>query len=142
MKKVLITGTFDRLHPGHIHYLKQAKKLGDYLIVIIARDKTVKKVKESWPINNEQKRARLIRQTKIPNRVILGKIRDKYAIIEKNKPDIIALGYDQNIFTKKLNKELIKRGLKTKIKRLKAYNCRAYSGTECAAANPAAFSSP
>lgn len=129
MKKILITGTFDQLHPGHINFLNQARKLGDYLIVIIARDKTVIKVKGKYPTHNEMKRAKAVRQTKIPNRVILGKIRDKYTIIEKNKPDIIALGYDQNIFTKKLKKELIKRGLKTKIIRLKSYKPHIYKSS-------------
>ncbi len=129
MKKVLITGTFDRLHPGHLNYLNQAKKLGDYIIVIIARDKTVLKVKGRLPKNNEKKRAKVIRQTKIPNRVYLGKIRDKYALIQKSRPDVIALGYDQNIFTKNLKKELNKRGLRPKIIRLKPYKPHLYKSS-------------
>jgi len=129
MKKVLITGTFDQLHPGHIYFLNQSKQLGDYLIVIIARDKTVKKIKGRLPINNENKRATAIRKTGIPNRVVLGKIRDKYTIIQQNKPDIIALGYDQMTFTKNLKSELAKRNLKPVIKRLKAYQPHKYKSS-------------
>jgi len=40
MKKVMAAGTFDLLHPGHIDFLKQAKKEGDYLIIVIATDET------------------------------------------------------------------------------------------------------
>jgi len=129
MKKVLITGTFDRLHPGHINFLHQAEKLGDYLIVIIARDKTVLKIKGKIPINNELFRAKQIRKTKIANRVILGKIKDKYAIIKKTNPDIIALGYDQKTFTQNLRKELNKIGLKPTIKRLKPYKPHIYKSS-------------
>ena len=121
MKKVLITGTFDRLHPGHISFLNQAKQLGDYLTVIIARDKTVRMIKGKLPNNNEVKRAKAIKKTKIANRVILGKVNDKYSIIEQEKPNIIALGYDQKAFTQNLINELDKRNVKSKIIRLKSY---------------------
>ena len=99
------------------------------MIVIIARDKTVNKIKGKKPINNEIKRAIFVENTKIPNRVILGKIRDKYAIIKQNKPDIIALGYDQNIFTQNLKKELAKQSLKPKIIRLKPYKPHIYKSS-------------
>ena len=45
MKTVMAFGTFDLMHPGHEYFLRQAKKRGDYLIAVIARDSTVKKLK-------------------------------------------------------------------------------------------------
>jgi len=129
MKKVLVTGTFDRLHPGHINFLNQARKLGDYLVVIVARDKTVVKIKGKSPRFDEKKRAESIRQAKIANRVLLGKIRDKYKIIEEVKPDIMALGYDQKAFTQNLKKELSKRGLSVAIRRLKPHRPHIYKSS-------------
>ncbi|XOU94139.1 MAG: adenylyltransferase/cytidyltransferase family protein [Candidatus Kerfeldbacteria bacterium] len=129
MKKVLITGTFDHIHPGHIDFLKQAKKLGDFLIVVIARDKTVTKIKDKTPLKNEYQRQDEIKKLKIADRVILGKIGDKFEVIELQKPDIICLGYDQKSFTKGLRVELKKRGLKPKIVRLKSFKPNLYKSS-------------
>ena len=49
IKKVMIFGTFDKFHPGHINFLKQSEQYGDYLIVVVARDITVKKLKGKMP---------------------------------------------------------------------------------------------
>ncbi len=129
MKKVLITGTFDHIHPGHINFLKQAKKLGDFLIVVIARDKTVSEVKDQTPLKNEYQRQDEIKELKIADRVILGKIGDKFEVIERQQPDIICLGYDQKSFTKNLKTELKKRGLTPKIVRLKSFKPHLYKSS-------------
>ncbi|MHA1679090.1 MAG: adenylyltransferase/cytidyltransferase family protein, partial [Promethearchaeota archaeon] len=55
-KKVLCFGTFDILHPGHVSFLKQARKYGNYLVVVVARDENVKKIKGKYPLDNELKR--------------------------------------------------------------------------------------
>ena len=96
MKKIMVFGTFDILHPGHLNFFKQAKKLGDYLIVIIGRDETVQKIKGRFPQNNEKKRLDKIKQQKIVDKTLLGNLDDPYKIIKQEKPDIVALGYDQN----------------------------------------------
>ncbi len=95
MMKIMTFGTFDIFHPGHKNYLKQARKLGEYLIVVVARDKTVKKVKGHWPINNEEKRLKIIKKSKLADESILGELDNKYAVIKKYAPDTVALGYDQ-----------------------------------------------
>lgn len=98
-------GTFDILHPGHKFFLKKAKKLGDFLVVIIARDRTVKKVKNHAPFNTEDKRIRNLEKLGLADKISLGRIgNDKYAIIRSEKPDIIALGYDQKFFIDGLKK--------------------------------------
>jgi len=103
MTKVMVFGTFDIIHPGHLYLLTETKKLGDSLVVVIARDQTVAEVKGITPQNNENARLKNITDLQIANKVILGNISDKYQIIREEKPDIIALGYDQRAFVDKLN---------------------------------------
>ena len=126
----MIFGTFDIFHKGHENFLKQAKKYGDYLIVIIARDKTVLKIKGKLPRNNEQKRLKVIGESKLTDKVVLGSLADKYKVIEKFKPNVICLGYDQVAFTERLKEKLKEYNLlNTKIVRLKAYEPEKYKSS-------------
>lgn len=98
MKRVVCAGTFDHLHPGHVDYLTQAKALGDELIVIVARDETVKRIKDFLPTDNEDKRKANVENTGIPELVVLGNLEnDLFHILNELKPDVIALGYDQRV---------------------------------------------
>ena len=94
MVKVMATGAFDLLHMGHIYYLREAKKLGDTLVVVVATDSTVQKLKHD-PITPQESRVNLIRELKMVDEVYLGHDDDMYAIVQEIKPDIIALGFDQ-----------------------------------------------
>lgn len=98
----MVFGTFDILHPGHIFLFTEAKKLGDTLTVIVARDTTVQSVKNIKAQNNENARLENIKNLNIVDKVILGNADDKYQVIREENPDIIALGYDQVAFTEKL----------------------------------------
>ena len=118
MQKILIFGTFDGLHPGHIDFIKQAKRLGDYLVAVVARDVTVNQVKGHFPKRSELLRLKGVQQTKLVNEAVLGNIGNPYEIIKKIKPDIIALGYDQKAFTENLAQELKKAGIPAKTIRL------------------------
>ncbi len=120
MVKIMATGTFDILHMGHIYYLKEAKKLGDTLIVIVACDSTVRKMKHE-PVTSEKMRLQLIKELKIVDEAYLGKKDDIYKIVEEIKPDIIALGYDQIHDEKVIRQNLEKRNIKAKIIRLSKY---------------------
>lgn len=120
MKIVMAFGTFDLLHPGHINFLRQAKKHGS-LFVIIARDRTVKRLKGKLPRHNEKQRLKAVKASGMADKVVLGSLTNKYAAIKKYRPNIIALGYDQKYFTDQLRVELKKLKLKTKIIRLKAF---------------------
>jgi len=122
-------GTFDILHAGHEHFLKKAKSFGDQLIVVVARDRTVKKIKGENPLNNEKKRAKAIREKGLADKVILGHFDDKYKNIRKHRPDTIVLGYDQMVFTQKLNKLLIDNNLNTTIERLEAFYPQVYKSS-------------
>ena len=105
-KVVLASGVFDLLHLGHIKYLEAAKKKGGKyakLIVIVARDQTVEKIKGRKPIIPEKQRCALINSLKVVDTAILGYEKlDIDEIIAKIKPDVIALGYDQKIIEKSI----------------------------------------
>jgi len=129
MVKVMATGTFDLLHMGHIYFLKEAKKLGDELVVIVACDSTVRKMKHE-PITPEKMRLNLIKELKIVDNAFLGEKDDIYKIVEKIKPDVIALGYDQIHDEKIIRQNLKKINVNAKIVRLTKYkNIEDLNGT-------------
>jgi FAD synthetase len=121
MKKVMCFGTFDILHKGHEYYLKEAKKLGDCLVVIVALDETVATVKKHPSKNNQETRIKNLQQLGIADKVILGHSGDKLKVVEEEKPDIICFGYDQKAFTGHAKEELRKRGFNVEVVRLNAY---------------------
>lgn len=104
-KRVLVFGTFDGLHPGHVFFLRQAKTKGSELVVAVARDEHVRELKQKSPLNHEQKRLKKIQEQ--PS-VHLAQLSDKelgsFTILDELKPDIIVLGHDQ----KELQEALIK----------------------------------
>ncbi len=101
-------GTFDYLHPGHIYYLSEARKYGDYLITVVARDKTTGTLKWKPTRENEQLRLQKLINAHIADEVLLGSETDYYAVLREKKPDILCFGYDQRSF----NSELLTRYLK------------------------------
>ena len=123
-------GAFDIFHKGHKNFLKQARVFGDCLIVVVARDKTVLKTKGKQPQNNERKRMAAIKKSGLADKVILGRIKNKYALIKKYRPDIICLGYDQKYFIEDLKTKIKEFSLKTKIKRLKSYKPHIYKSSK------------
>ena len=116
----MATGTFDLLHPGHIYYLKEAKKLGDKLIVVVATDSTVRRLKHE-PVNPEEIRLALIKELKVVGEAYLGHEDDMYEIVEEIRPDIIALGFDQIHDENKIKSEMEKRKISTKVVRLEEF---------------------
>jgi FAD synthetase len=114
MVKVMATGTFDLLHPGHIYYLKEARKLGDTLAVVVATDTTVRRLKHE-PINPEEIRLRLIKELKVVDEAYLGHEDDMYEIVKEINPDVIALGFDQIHDENKIKSELKKRKINAKV---------------------------
>jgi len=98
-KVVLASGVFDLLHLGHVRFLEKAKQAGGEnatLVVIIARDSTVEKIKGKKPIMSEEQRCILVESLKVVDKAILGfEGFDIGEVIDEIKPDIIALGYDQ-----------------------------------------------
>ncbi|MBU1974896.1 MAG: FAD synthase [Nanoarchaeota archaeon] len=130
MKKVLAFGTFDIFHPGHEFYLQQAKNVGDELLVIIARDTTVRMLKGTDPYNDQMTRLKKIHALPYVDQAYLGSEADKYALIEQLKPDIICLGYDQTHFIDDLEKELEDRGLNPEIIRIDSHKPHVFKSSK------------
>src|SRR5258708_11063957 len=102
--KILVFGTFDILHPGHLNFFKQARKLStrSYLIVSLARDVNVKKIKGNRPVYNEKQRLKRIQKLEVVNKAVLGGINNYLPHILKESPHVIALGYHQKAYAKNL----------------------------------------
>ncbi len=130
MKTVLMFGTFDILHPGHLRIFKQAKSLGDRLVVVIALDSTVKALKKRDTVHTQEERKAQVQQISFVDVAVLGNKDDKYKILDEVRPAIIALGYDQEAFVDMLTLELKKRHLKAKIVRLKSYRPEIYKSSK------------
>ncbi|MDD4287042.1 MAG: adenylyltransferase/cytidyltransferase family protein [Candidatus Peribacteraceae bacterium] len=92
--RVLLFGTFDRLHPGHKFIFAEAQKRGE-LTVIIARDVTVQRHKGKLPVQSEKERRAAVHHAVPSARVLLGDYDDYLRPVRENAPDLILLGYDQ-----------------------------------------------
>ncbi|MEI7621813.1 MAG: adenylyltransferase/cytidyltransferase family protein [Candidatus Moraniibacteriota bacterium] len=122
MKKVLVFGTFDIFHRGHRDFLKQAKRHGEFLRVVVARDVTVARVKGHLPRYSEQERAAIVKASRLADEVVLGSLNDRYGVVRDFAPEVICLGYDQKQSLAELRRKLAETGLeRTKIVRLVAY---------------------
>ena len=100
-KRVVATGVFDLLHPGHIHFLRAARELGDELVVIIANDATVRRMKRE-PVVPATIRAEMVAALKPVDQAVVGRDGNMLDIVvEEIKPHIIVLGYDQELFEPK-----------------------------------------
>lgn len=132
MRKVIVFGTFDKIHKGHFSFLRQAKRLGDQLIAVVARDKYVKEAKGVLPINNEKLRVKNLRNLNLATKVILGSSTyNFYQTLRTYKPDIIALGYDQKPRIWTLRKNLKKHRIQnTAVVRLKPYKANVYKSSK------------
>ena len=96
MKKVMVGGVFSTLHPGHEFFLRKAKEFGDFLIVVIASDKTLI-MKKGIADKTAEQRKKAIEDLGIADRVVIGDNEDWFRTVEKEKPDVIVLGYDQEL---------------------------------------------
>ena len=116
---VLASGNFDLLHLGHVKYLEEAKKAGGEntkLIVIVARDSTIKKMKGRQPVMPEDQRRSLVESLKVVDEAILGyEELDIGKVLEKIKPDIIAVGHDQQNIERTVQKALAEKKFNIKV---------------------------
>jgi FAD synthetase len=118
-KIVLASGVFDLLHLGHVKYLEEAKRAGGRnaeLIVIVARDSTVEKRKDKKPIVSENQRRALVESLKVVDEALLGYEKfDIEKVVERIKPDVIAVGHDQDSMEQTVKNYVKEKGLKIKV---------------------------
>jgi FAD synthetase len=126
----MVFGVFDLLHPGHIDFLKQAKRLGEELVVSVARDENVKRVKGFLPEQKEQERLDSVWTLDLADRVVLGSEDDPVGHIANESPDVIALGYDQDEYVNDLERQMADRGLEVEIVRLKPFQADKYKSSK------------
>jgi FAD synthetase len=121
-KVVLASGIFDLLHLGHVKFLEDAKQAGGEnakLVVIVARDSTVEKTKGRKPIMPEDQRLVLVKSLRVVDEALLGyEHLDIGEFIEKVKPDVIALGYDQDAMEKRVSQYVKEHNLDVQIVRV------------------------
>lgn len=93
--RVLVFGTFDLLHPGHVAMLRAAKRYGDELVVVVARDSDVNS-RKGTPLFNERERLVMVRSIRYVNRAMLGDVSGRVTKIRRLAPDVICIGPDQD----------------------------------------------
>ncbi|MBI3859988.1 MAG: FAD synthase [Thaumarchaeota archaeon] len=118
IKVVFIGGGFEVIHPGHLHTIEGAKALGDVLVVVAARDSTIRKRKGREPISGERQRVKLLSALRPVDAVLLGVEGNIYRTLAKVAPDIVALGYDQHHQEAEILREGHRLGMKFKVVRL------------------------
>ena len=119
---VLASGVFDLLHYGHIRHLEEAKRQGgpdSRLVVVVARDETVSSLKGKKPIIHEDQRRALVEALKVVDEALLGyEEMNLEAVIDKIKPDIIAVGYDEDEMERRTRRIAEEKGLKLRVVRI------------------------
>ncbi len=128
IKVVLAGGVFDILHPGHVFFLSKAGELGDILVVVVARDSTVKNRKRI-PIVPSKQRVELVKALKPVDLALIGRSNNIFDILEEIRPDIVALGPNQYHVEKEIEMEGDRRGMKLKAVRIKEFKACELSST-------------
>jgi len=116
---VVAQGTFDILHPGHLHYLRDAKAMGDRLVVIVARSANV--THKEPPVVPGPQRREMVAGLDPVDEARLGHPEDIFVPIEELDPTVIALGFDQHHDADGIRTALSERGLDCEVRRASAY---------------------
>jgi len=118
-RRIVATGTFDILHPGHVYYLEESKKLGDELFVIVARDANVKH--KPHPIIPEEQRLKMVAALRPVDHAMLGDRTDMFRPIREICPDIITIGFNQRFSEEELARQLAEKDLPARVVRIGKY---------------------
>lgn len=113
--RVVAQGTFDLLHPGHVHYLREAATFGDELHVIVARSANV--THKEPPIVPDPQRREVVDAIDAVDKAHLGHESDIFVPIERIEPDVIVLGYDQHHDEADVESSLADRGIACRVER-------------------------
>ncbi len=110
MTRAMAAGVFDILHLGHVHYLTQAAKHGDELVVVVATDASVRERKRPTVLPEDQ-RVRMVQALDVVDQAVLGHEQDHYLTVEEVAPDVIVLGHDDHHSEADVQAELQRRDL-------------------------------
>lgn len=114
--KALAFGVFDTFHDGHRHFLRKAKMLGDTLAVAVAQDDVVFKLKGKFPKTPLAERMKILKASGLADEVLAGdELINSWGVINRTRPDVIALGYDQKELASALNRFAEQNGLSFEI---------------------------
>lgn len=131
MRKVVVFGAFDVIHPGHTSFLKQAREHGDYLIASIARDRYIMDWKGKVPIHSEEVRRQYVLATGLVDEAILGdETPGTYAYLRRVRPEVVCLGYDQEAFRKDITAWLAENLPDTEVVTLEPYKPEIYKSSK------------
>lgn len=129
MTRIMVFGTFEMLHEGHLDFFRQARALASdpHLVVSVARDDAAARVKGARPGKTELERLRLVEACELADEAVLGDKEGYMTHILRIQPDIIALGYDQSgEYVRHLEGDLGSAGLRTQVVRLKPFKPEIY----------------
>lgn len=130
MRKVMVFGSFDVLHDGHRSLFSQARRHGDHLIVIVARDATYNRLRGYAPVHDERQRLESVASEPLVDEAHLGEVQDQYRVLRSYRPDVVCLGYDQEFFVEGLKERLERYGLKgTSIVRLEPFHAEKFKSS-------------
>jgi len=117
---VVAQGTFDVLHPGHLHYLRDAAAMGERLVVIVARTENI--THKEPPVISGPQRREMVAGLDPVDEARLGHPEDIFTPIEEIGPDVIALGFDQHHDAERIRAALADRGIDCEVRRASAYD--------------------
>lgn len=127
MKKIMVFGVFDGVHEGHRHFFQEAREPGDYLIAVVAQDHIVEHLKGHLPKLDLSQRFEHLGKEDGVDEVVIGDHKlSTWEVVKKHKPDIIALGYDQEFLKEDLEKHRKNFDWPLEIKMLSAYEPNVY----------------
>jgi FAD synthetase len=121
--RVMATGVFDLLHPGHIYFLEQSKALGDELVVVVTNDVVAGQTKKQMLFDQESRRHLVAALACVDQAIVPTETEPEryYRTVLDINPDIITLGHDQTFTEQKLAEELAKYGWHGQIIRIDKY---------------------
>jgi FAD synthetase len=115
MSRVVAQGTFDILHPGHVHYLREAAAMGDELHVVVSRPTNVDH-KEA-PVLPARQRRDVVAALAVVDNAVLGHPEDIFVPAQDLDPDVIVLGHDQHHSETGIEEALVERGIHCEVRR-------------------------
>ncbi|MGC8972877.1 MAG: DUF357 domain-containing protein [Thermoproteus sp.] len=128
-KKVLIAGTFELLHPGHISYMEQAWRLGR-VVAVVSRDTNAAKIKGRSISVPAENRARVVSSIYYVYKARIGYEDDMLRVVEEERPDVVLLGANQPFDERSLAEKFRRRGIEAQILRAEPYECDLCSTTK------------